>query len=53
MYINVRTQVYTGFLFFRSLNNQSIIVMPFTAAEKMRQYRKKLKENEEVYQKTK
>ena len=27
--------------------------MPFTAAERMRQYRKRLKENEEVYEKTK
>ena len=27
--------------------------MPFTAAEKMWQYRKRLKENKEVYEKTK
>ena len=27
--------------------------MPFPAAERMRQYRKRLKENEEVYEKTK
>ena len=27
--------------------------MPFTAAERMRQYRKRLKENEEVCEKTK
>ena len=27
--------------------------MPFTAAERMRQYRKRLNENEELYEKTK